>query len=119
MTATEEIYGCTEKFTTMTEVLYNGMMANAIVGGEVRLRIVQCYKWGQARLCTAPTLFYVFLSAMLDEAFRDIVDGVYILSRQSADLFNVEHFKAKTKITRILMRELLFADASALVAHSA
>ena len=43
-------------------------------------------------------------------------DGIYIQSRQSADLFNVAHFKAKTKTTR---RELLFADDSALVAHSA
>ena len=41
------------------------------------------------------------------------------VSRQSADLFNVAHFRAKTKTTRILMRELLFADDSALVAHSA
>ena len=60
-----------------------------------------------------------YLSAMLDEAFRDMGDGVYMQSRQSADLFNVAHFRAKTKITRILMRELLFADDSALVAHSA
>ena len=39
--------------------------------------------------------------------------------RQSADLFNVAHFRAKIKTTRILTRELLFADDSALVAHSA
>ena len=39
--------------------------------------------------------------------------------RQSADLFNVAHFRAKTRTTRILMREMLFADVSALVAHSA
>ena len=45
--------------------------------------------------------------------------SVYIRSRQSADLFNVAHFRAKTKTTRTLMRELLFADYSALVAHSA
>ena len=45
-------------------------------------------------------------------------DGVYIQSRQGADLFNVVHFRAKTKTTRILMRELLFADDSALVVHS-
>ena len=44
-------------------------------------------------------------------------DGVYIQSQQSGDLFNVAHFRAKT--TRILMRELLFSDDSALVAHSA
>ena len=53
-------------------------------------------------------------STRLSETFGD---GVYIHSRQSADLFNVAHFRAKTKTTR--MRELLFADDSALVAHSA
>ena len=56
-----------------------------------------------------------YISAMLDEAFRDMGDGVYIQSRQCADLFKVAHFRAKTKTTRIL----LFADDSALVAHSA
>jgi len=65
------------------------------------------------------TLFFIFLSATLDEAFRDMGGGVYIQSRQSADLFNVAHFRAKTKTTGILMKELLFADDSALVAHSA
>ena len=57
--------------------------------------------------------------AMLDKAFRDMGGGVYIQSRQSADLFNVAHFRVKTKTTQILIRELLFADDSALVAHSA
>ena len=60
------------------------------------LRIVQCYKF--------------VLSTMLDEAFRDMGDGVYIQTRQSADLFNVAHFRAKTNTTRILVRELLFAN---------
>ena len=45
--------------------------------------------------------------------------SVYIQARQSADQFNVAHFRVKTKTTRILRRELLFADDSALVAHSA
>ena len=67
----------------------------------------------------APMLFSIFLSAMLDEAFRGMGGGVYIQSRQSADLFNAAHFRAKTKSTRKLMRELLFADDSALVVHSA
>ena len=44
--------------------------------------------------------------------------GVFIQSRQSADLFNVAHFRAKTNTTRIVVRELLFADDRALVAHS-
>ena len=111
-------YGCPEKFTTMIEALHTGMMANVSVGGEVSepCSVTNGVKQG---CVLAPTLFSVFLSAMLDEAFRDMGDGVYIQARQSADLLNVAHFKAKTKTTRILMRELLFADDSALVVHSA
>ena len=52
---------------------------------------------------------------MLEEAFKDMGDGIYIQSRQNADLFTVAHFRAKTKTTNILVRELLvdaFANAS-------
>ena len=37
---------------------------------------------------------------------------------KTPDLFNVAHFKAKTKSIQVLVRELLFADDSALVAHT-
>ena len=107
-------YGCPEKFTTMIEALHTGMMANISVGGEVSesFSVTNGAKQG---CLLGPTPFSIFLSAMLDEAFRDMGDGVYIQSRQSADLFNVAHFRAKTKTTQILMRELIFADDSALV----
>ena len=72
------------------------------------------------QLCVlAPALFSIFLSAILEDAFRDMGDGAYIQSRQNADLFTVSHFRAKRKNTNILVRELLFADDDALIAHSA
>ena len=46
------------------------------------------------------------------------IESTYSPDR-TLDLFNVAHFRAMTKTTRTLMRELLFADDSALVAHSA
>ena len=102
----------------MIEALNTGMMANVSVGGEVSESF--CVTNGIKQDCVlAPTVFSILLSAMLDEAFRDMGDGVYTQSRQSADLFNVAHSRAKTKTTRILMTELLFADGSTLVAHSA
>ena len=103
-------YICPEKFR---EVLHTGMVANVNGGGEVSesFRVTNGVKRG---CVLAPTLFSAFLSA-----FRDMEDSVNIQSRQSADLFNVAHFKVKTNTTRILLRELLFADDSALVAHSA
>jgi len=107
------------KFTTMIEALYTRMMATVSVGGEVSesFSVTNGVKQG---CVLALTLFSIFLSAMFDEAFRDMGGGgVCTQSRQNANLFNVAHFRAKTKTTRILTRELLFADDSALVTHSA
>ena len=98
----------------MIESLHTGMMANIRNGGEVSDTFAITN--GTMQGCVlAPTLFSIFLSAMLEEAFRDMGDGVYIQSRQNADLFTVAHFRAKTKTTNIL----LFVDDSALIAHSA
>ena len=102
----------------MIEALLTGKLANVNVGGEVSdsFRVTNGVKQG---CVLAPTLFSIFLSAMLNDAFRDMGVGVYIQSRQNANLFNVAHFRANTKTTWMLMRELLFADDSALVAHFA
>ncbi|KAK2192372.1 hypothetical protein NP493_32g05002 [Ridgeia piscesae] len=70
-------YGCPEKFTRMIEALHTGMMANVSVGEEVSesFSVTNGVKQG---CVLAPTLLSIFLSAMLDEAFRDMGDGVYI-----------------------------------------
>lgn len=53
---------------------------------------------GVKQVCLlAPAPFSIFLSAMLDETFRGIGEGIYIRSGQDADLFNMAHFRAKTK----------------------
>ena len=46
-------------------------------------------------------------------------DGVYIQTRKEANLFNVARLKARTKTSLIVIRELLFADDSALASHRA
>ena len=70
-------YGCPEKFTTMIEALHTGMMANVSVGGEVSESF--SFTNGVKQGCVlALTLFSIFLSAMLDEAFRDMGDGIYL-----------------------------------------
>ena len=64
-------YGCPKKFTTMIEALHTGMMANVNVGREVSesFSVTSGVKQG---CVLASTLFPIFLSAMLDEAFRDM-----------------------------------------------
>ena len=110
-------YGCPEKFISMIESLHTRMKAEVrdIVDTLEAFNVTNGVKQG---CMLAPTLFSIFLSEMLEEAFRDMTDSVYIQSRQDADLFKVAHFKARTKSLQILVRELLFADDSALIAHS-
>ena len=66
-----------------------------------------------------PTSFLLHLKAMLEAAFKDVHEGIYIQTRLGADLFNVTQFKSKSYTTKQLFREMLFADDSVLVAHSA
>ena len=79
------------------------MMVNVRNGGEVSdtFAIPNGVKH---RCVLAPILFSIFLSPMLEEAFRDIGDGVYIQSCQNADFFTVGHFREKTKTTNIHVR---------------
>ncbi|XP_047740100.1 uncharacterized protein LOC125179048 [Hyalella azteca] len=58
----------------------------------------------------APTLFGIFFSMLLRYAFADCNEGVFIHTRHDGKLFN--------KVTRVLIREMLFADDAALASHT-
>lgn len=45
-------------------------------------------------------------------------EGVYLHTRSDGSLFNLERLRAKTKVRKVLIRELLFADDAALTAHT-
>ena len=66
----------------------------------------------------APTLFGIFFSLLLKHAFDSSDDGVYIRMRSDGKLFNLSRLRAKTKVRRVLIREMLFADDAALIAHT-
>ncbi|XP_072041153.1 uncharacterized protein [Amphiura filiformis] len=68
----------------------------------------------------APTLFSIFFSMMLHQATVDLDDddGIYIRYRTDGSLFNLRRLQARTKTMDLLVRELLFADDAALVAHT-
>ena len=65
----------------------------------------------------APTLFTVFLSAVLELINHHLAEGVYIRTRLGK-VFNLARLKAKTKVRILLVRELLYADDTAFVAHN-
>ena len=68
----------------------------------------------------APTLFSIFFSMMLKQATENLEDedGVYVRYRLDGSLFNLRRLQAHTKTNERLIRDLLFADDAALVAHT-
>ena len=65
----------------------------------------------------APTLFGIF-SMLLQYAFKDCSEGVYIHTRGDGKLFNIAHYPAKTKVREVLIREMFFTEDAALASHT-
>ena len=66
----------------------------------------------------APTLFGIFFSMLLKYAFKDSTDGIFLHTRKDGRLYNTARLKAKTKVRKVLIREMLFADDVAVVSHT-
>ena len=65
-----------------------------------------------------PTLFSMYLAAVLWYAFQECNIAVFFRIRTSGKVFNLRRFCAKTLVSEGLIRELLYADDADLVAHS-
>ena len=111
-------FGCTDKIINLVKAFHEGMQAKVTRGSDCSEGFA--VSTGVKQGCVlAPTLFSFYLAAMLEVAFKDTREGIYIQTRHDGNLFNASHFKAKTRTTRQLVRDMLFADDCALVAHSA
>ena len=66
----------------------------------------------------APLVFFIIFSAMRQDASRNCNSGVIIRFRSDGSIFNFQRLKAGTKVSLLLLRELLFADDCALIAHT-
>ena len=109
--------GCPPKLLNMVKSFHVGMKGFVQFDGMVSsaFDITSGVKQG---CVLAPTLFGIFFSVMLKQAFGQSSEGVYLHSRSSGGLFNLSRLKAKTKRIESLIRELLFADDAAIVSHS-
>ena len=54
---------------------------------------------------------------MMLSAFKNTDPGIQISYRTNGGVFKLHRLRAKTKVTVALIRELLFADDCAIVAH--
>ena len=75
-------------------------------------------QWSKVGLCPGSHTFWVFLLLDAYYAFGTASDGIYLHTRPDGNLFNLKQLQAKTKVTCVLIREMLFADDVALVSHT-
>ena len=110
-------FGCTNSFVNKFRQLHANMKGRVNFNGQFtkELPIDNGVKLGDI---PAPTLFSLYLAAMLWYAFNDCDIGVEIHFRTSGKVFNLKRLQSKTMVSSALFRELLYADDADLVTHS-
>ena len=111
-------YGCPEKFTTMIESLHTGMMVNVMNGGEVSDTFTITNGVKQGVRTGSHTFLYISVCNAWRGFQRNGGRNLHPVTPEGRPLYSCT-LRAKTKTTNILVRELLFADDSTLIADSA
>ena len=113
---TLKIFGCPEVLVDIVQQFHDGTRGKVMVGSQLSDGIDVNH--GTKQGCVlAPTLFTLFLTIVITILHEEVQEGVYIRTRSDGKLFNLARLRARTKTRRELIRDLLFADDTALVAH--
>ena len=81
----------------MLQAFNEGLQAQVMIDGETTDAFPVAH--GVKQCCVlAPTLFTLFLAAVLQVSNHYTTNGVYITKRSEGSLFNVSRLKAKTKV---------------------
>ena len=108
--------GSPDKLINIVRILHDGMKASVLVDGDYTKEFD--VRTGVKQGCViAPTLFSIFLSAVLHLVRERMPAGVKIRYRFD-DIFNLSRLKAKTKTSIQTICELRYADDNAIMALS-
>ena len=110
-------FSCPPRLVKIVREFHDGTKGRVSVGNDEseEIRVSHGTKQG---CVLAPALFSIFLSVVLLVLHIETSEGIYIRHRTSGGLFNLSRLKAVTKTNTELIRELLFADDTALVVHT-
>ena len=108
--------GIPPKMVKIIQSFHDGMKARLVNGDESNeFPVTNGVKQG---CVLAPTLFSFIFSMMLLSAFKETDPGVEITYRTDGGIFKTQRLRSIRKISKALVRALLYADDCAIVAHS-
>ncbi|XP_069975557.1 uncharacterized protein [Penaeus vannamei] len=109
--------GCPPKLLTIVKAFHIGMKATVSISGNNSdtFEVLHSVKQG---CVLAPVLFAMYLAAMLENMPSNLNKGIFICTHTDSGLFNLSRLRSHRKILMQCICELLYADDSALVAHS-
>ena len=108
--------GILPKMVKIIRCFHAGINARLVNGSEGdEFVVTNGFKQG---CVLAPTLFSFLFSTMPLLAFKDSDPGIQITYRTDGGIFTTQRLKAKMRVTKSLVRDLLYADDCAVVAHS-
>ncbi|KAL8572218.1 hypothetical protein ACOMHN_049394 [Nucella lapillus] len=109
--------GCPPKLLKMTTSFHEDMKGTVQYDGSSSDPFP--IKSGVKQGCVlAPTLFGILFSLLLCYAFSQSEEGIYLRTRNDSSLLNHARLRAKTKVRKVIICEMLFADDAALKAHT-
>ena len=110
-------FGCPANFITILRLLHDKMTATVLFNGTETEPFT--IRTGVKQGCViAPTLFAVYLCAILFVVRDRLPHGIELDYRLDGKLFNLRRLKAKTKVMKTAVIYLQYADDCAILVHS-
>ncbi|XP_076043659.1 uncharacterized protein LOC143026773 [Oratosquilla oratoria] len=109
--------GCPDKFITIVQLFHDEISASVLAnGGNSKPFKVD---FGVKKGCVlAPTLFSIFVAAILHMIKNNVPPGTHILYRMDGKVFNLSRLKAKTKVKTTSHLDFEYTDDNSVALSS-
>ena len=98
--------GCPESFIDMIRQFHVGMTGRVSIGGDISDAFPINHRVKQGCVL-APTLFTLYLGAVLETMTANLASGVYIKTHSDGKLFNLACLKVETSTNTLYQRTAL------------
>ena len=88
-----ERYGCPPKFINLIRLFHDHIRGQVVLGKSTS-KFVPISNGVKQGCVLAPSLFGIFLTAVIQEAYKDRDEGIYIRYRTDGKLFNIARLRA-------------------------